>query len=120
MAVQKPRPPLCACLSGQPVLLPASALPGITLTPGGGAPHPWVTVLQGVMSACVQLGLKCLGCPRGGSLPLQDCPGMGRGVWHLVLPWLSVTLHLEHPPYSQPGSSQERRLGRSKAEGLFL
>ena len=27
MAVQKPRPPLCACLSGQPVLLPASALP---------------------------------------------------------------------------------------------
>ena len=36
--VQKPRPPLCACLSGQPVSLPASALPEITLTPGGGAP----------------------------------------------------------------------------------
>ena len=60
----------------------------------------------------------------GGSLSLQGCPGMERGVWHLVLPWLLVTLRLEHRPFSQSGSSLEGRypssMGSSKAEGLFL
>ena len=98
---------LCARFSGRASIAPHPNLPGTTLTPGGSGPT-LESLCCGMSAARVQMGLKCAGCPKGGSLSLPGCPEMGRGVRDIVPPWSAVTACPALPPRCQPDSNRER------------